>query len=32
MKSEGPMTMGALLAVFGAAADEVLSRATGQVF
>ncbi|MFT4842587.1 MAG: hypothetical protein ACI8UD_000705 [Planctomycetota bacterium] len=32
MKSEGPMTVGAILAVFGAAADEVLSRATGKVF
>ncbi|MFT4514135.1 MAG: hypothetical protein ACI91B_002843, partial [Planctomycetota bacterium] len=32
VKSEGPMTVGAFLAVFGAAADEVLSRATGKVF
>lgn len=32
MKSQGPMTIGALLAVFGAAADEIMSRATGKVF
>ena len=32
VKSQGPMTLGALLAAVGAAADEVLSRATGKVF
>ena len=32
VKSQGPMTFGAILAAFGALGDEVLSRATGKVF
>ncbi len=32
VKSQGPMTFGAILAALGAVGDEVLSRATGKVF
>ena len=32
VKSNGPMTFGAILAAFGSVADEILSRATGKVF
>lgn len=32
IKSQGPMTFGAILAAFGALGDEVLSRTTGKVF